>query len=106
MELTSRGEQLFKKCKPCHAVGADAVNKSGPVLTGLVGRTVGSVAGFKYSSAMNEANEAGLVWTPEELAAFLTSPKAYLKGTKMVFVGFRAESDALAVIAYLKTFGN
>ena len=46
------GEKVFKKCAACHAVGAGAKNKVGPVLTGVVGRNVASVEGFKYSDPM------------------------------------------------------
>ena len=45
-------------------------------------------------------------WTPEELHAFLTKPKAYMKKTKMSFNGLKKESDRNAVIEYLKSFGE
>ena len=37
------GEQSFKKCLPCHAVGEDARNKVGPLLNGLEGRRSGTI---------------------------------------------------------------
>src|SRR3546814_3620457 len=43
------GEQVFKRCTACHAVGEDAKNKVGPQLTGVVGRAAGTVEGFKRS---------------------------------------------------------
>ena len=44
------------------------------------------------------------VWTEEELAAFLDSPRKYAKGTKMAFPGLRKEEEIADVIAYLATF--
>jgi cytochrome c len=106
LELAAAGEKVFKKCKSCHQVGERAKNKSGPILNGVVHHAAGSVDGFKYSKAMKAVAEGGLIWTEYELAAFLTKPKAYLKGTKMSFTGLRNEADQLAVIEYLKTFAN
>ncbi len=105
-ELVAAGEKVFKKCKACHQVGDGAKNKAGPVLTGIVGAPAGAVDGFKYSGAMSEAASGGLVWTPEELTAFLTKPKAYMKKTKMSFAGLRKDSDIEAVIAYLQANGG
>src|SRR5262249_41001607 len=45
------GEQSFRKCAPCHAVGEDATNKVGPLLNGLDGRKSGTVEGYSYSDA-------------------------------------------------------
>jgi len=106
LELAAAGEKVFKKCKSCHQVGERAKNKSGPILNGVVHHAAGSVDGFKYSKAMKAVAEGGLIWTEYELAAFLTKPKSYLKGTKMSFTGLRNEADKLAVIEYLKTFAN
>ena len=53
---------------------------------------------------MLDAGDNGLVWSEEDLKAFLSDPKAYMKGTKMSFRGLKDDADALAVIEYLKTF--
>lgn len=105
-ELVKAGENVFKKCKACHQVGEGAKNKSGPQLNGIVGKVAASVDGFKYSKVMRKAGEEGLKWTEEELAAFLTKPKAYMKGTKMSFGGLKKDEDKLAVIEYLKSQDN
>ncbi|MCO6382097.1 MAG: cytochrome c family protein [Vannielia sp.] len=102
----AKGEKVFRKCQACHAVGADAKDKQGPVLNGIIGRAAGSHEGFKYSDAMQEAAAGGLEWTEENLAAFLTKPKDFMKGTKMTFAGLRKEQDVADVLAYLATFAE
>ncbi|MEH6726411.1 MAG: c-type cytochrome [Hyphomicrobiales bacterium] len=105
-DLAAAGEKVFKKCKACHQLGEGAQNRSGPILTGVVGNTAGAVDGFKYSKPMKAAAEGGLIWTAEELAAFLAKPKKYMKGTKMSFAGLKKEADQQAVIEYLKSVGE
>ncbi|WP_406645279.1 c-type cytochrome [Aliisedimentitalea scapharcae] len=105
-ELVAKGEKVFKKCKACHQVGEDAKNKTGPILNGIVGHAAGAVDGFKYSKPMKAAAEDGLVWSDAELAAFLTKPKKYMKGTKMSFSGLKKEKDIDAVLAYLKSYAD
>lgn len=99
----AKGEKVFRKCKACHAVGEGAKNKVGPQLNGIVGRAFGSADGFGYSSALTDMAAEGKTWTEEELAGFLTKPKAYMPGTKMAFAGLRKEADVANVIAYLAT---
>jgi len=105
-ELVAAGERAYRQCSACHQVGEDATNKVGPHLNGVLGRTAGSVEGFRYSNVMAEAGEEGLVWTPETLHDFLSKPRDYLKGTRMSFAGFRDEDDIAAVTAYLSTYGE
>lgn len=100
-ELIKAGEKVFKKCKACHQLGEGAKNRSGPILTGVVGNKAGAVDGFKYSKALTAMAEAGLVWDEVNLHAFLTKPKAFMKGTKMSFAGLKKESDLEAITAYL-----
>lgn len=105
-ELVVAGEKVFKKCAACHAVGSGAKNKSGPQLNGVLGRTFGSVDGFKYSKAFLAAKDEGRAWTEEELAGFLTKPKSHIKGTKMSFSGLKKDQDIAAITEYLKSFGE
>lgn len=98
------GEKVFRKCKACHMVGEDAKNRVGPALNGVVGGPVASVEDFKYSDVFQEKAAAGAVWTEDELAAFLASPRKYAKGTKMAFPGLRKDEEIANVIAYLATF--
>ncbi len=102
--LVAAGEGAFRQCKSCHQVGEGASNRTGPALNGMVGRTIGSVDGFRYSNVFQEANAAGEVWTAENLAAFLADPRGTMPGTKMTFRGVREEADITALIAYLESF--
>lgn len=100
----AKGERVFKKCKACHEIGDGAANKVGPVLTGVVGRTAGTVDGFDYSGALIEKADGGLVWDEQALDTFLTKPKDFIPGTKMTFAGLRKEAERSNLIAYLSGF--
>jgi len=100
--MIKAGSKVFRKCKSCHQIGAKAKNRVGPVLNGIVDGPAGAVDGFRYSKAMEAAAEEGLVWSHDELSAFLADPKGYMKGTKMSFRGVRKEEDIEALIAYLR----
>lgn len=104
--LIAAGEKVFKKCKACHQVGANAKNRSGPHLNGLIGRTMGSVEGFKYSKVFAQALEEGRVWDEASLVEFLSRPRTYMKGTKMSFAGLKKDADLEAITAYLKSVGE
>jgi len=95
------GEKVFKKCAACHSIEEGGKNMVGPNLHGVVGRTTGSVEGFKYSEAMAKLGQEGHVWTVEELNRYLENPKEAIPGNKMTFVGLKKEDDREDVIAYL-----
>ena len=113
------GKRLFRKCQACHKIGEGATNSVGPILTGVVGRKTGSVEGYGYSASNKNAGEQGLVWTEENLTAYLPDPSAFLqkyltdKGKPELFTGnskmpFKLPdpADRADVIAYLKTFSK
>lgn len=104
--LVEAGEKVFRKCKACHQIGDGAKNRSGPVLTGIVGRPAGTVEGFKYSKPLTAMADDGLIWDEDSLTAFLEKPKAFMKGTKMSFAGLKKEDDLAAIIAYLASFAE
>lgn len=104
--LIAAGESAFRQCKACHMVGEGAQNRVGPELNGIIGRTIGSVEGVRYSGVFAEAAAAGETWTPEALTAFLANPSAAMPGTKMSFRGVRDEADITALIAYLASFSD
>jgi len=99
----AKGEKVFRKCQACHAVGADAKNKVGPQLNGVVGRDWGAIEDYKYSNNLIELGD-GKVWDVETLDAYLTKPKDVIPKGKMAFAGLRKEEDRADVIAYLAQF--
>jgi len=96
------GEGQWRACSACHAL-ENGVNGVGPHLFGVVGRDVASVDGFGYSGNLIAVND---VWTPEELNAFLESPRNYAPGTAMGYNGMRRIEDRANLIAYLQTIGG
>jgi cytochrome c len=97
------GEKGFAVCRACHQIGPGAKIAVGPVLNGVVGRKAGTFPGFTYSPANKDS---GIVWTPEELDKYLTSPQAVVPHTKMIFPGIKDEQKRKDVIAYLEQFNE
>ncbi|SEP23028.1 cytochrome c [Salinihabitans flavidus] len=109
------GESEFRKCKSCHMIespeGETIVRggRTGPNLYGIIGQQAGTVEDFRYSNALEEAGENGLVWDEENLAEYVADPRAFLKElgtdgrTKMTFK-LRDGGDDVA--AYLATFSS
>jgi len=96
------GEKEFLVCRACHQIGPTAKNAVGPVLNGVVGRKAGTYPGYEYSDANKNS---GIVWTPEELDEYLTSPQTAVPHTKMVFPGLQDAQKRKDVIAFLEQFG-
>jgi cytochrome c len=93
------GETLFKKnCAICHTL-EEGKNKIGPSLAGVVGRKAGSVPGFAYSAANKNSGDT---WDEMTLDTYLTDPRKFMPGTKMVFAGLKNSEDRKALIEYLK----
>lgn len=100
------GEQKFsERCAMCHSIGGQAA-KNGPDLSNVIGRPAASLEGFKYSDAMLEAAEAGVVWDLETLAKFIAKPRSVVNGSNMSFTGYRNPEDVANVIAYLAKFST
>jgi len=97
------GEKIAKKCASCHTFEKGGPNKIGPNLWNVVGAKTAHIDGFNYSGAMQGMEKE---WDYEALGEFLYSPKNYVKGTKMTFVGLKKDQDRADVIAYLRTLSD
>ena len=105
------GEKTFKKCKACHMIvspeGEEIFKggKTGPNLYGVVGRVAGTQEDFdRYKGGLEEAAEAGFVWTEEAIAAYVEDPKAWLGDNgfaKQSGMSFKLRKGGEDVAAYL-----
>ena len=94
------GKAVFERtCRNCHA-SEIGVNKVGPSLWNVIGRTPASVPDFNYSDAMKANKE---VWSATTLDAYLADPRGDIHGVKMFFKGLPEAKDRADVIAYLQT---
>ena len=96
------GERTFLQCVACHVV-EPGVNRSGPSLAGIIGRTAGTVDGYNYTEA--NAN-SGITWSLEKMYQYLENPRRVVPGTKMAFAGLKDGQDRANVIAYLQSTGE
>jgi cytochrome c len=87
-----RGKELFATCAACHSDKPDAI---GPTLQGVYGRKSGSIADFRYSTAMKRAN---LTWDESNLRDYIKE-----KGNRMPFGGLSDSDDVNDIVAYLKS---
>ncbi|MEQ9448754.1 MAG: cytochrome c family protein [Rhodospirillaceae bacterium] len=92
------GKRQFAPCSACHTVEEGGPNKVGPNLFGIMGRAAGTREDFIYSPALKNS---GVVWTEDNLRAWIMKPQDFIKGTKMPFPGYPKEEMVDNVIAYL-----
>lgn len=98
LPFEEQGRRLFAAhCASCHSV--DGSPKPGPDLRGVQDRTVASLTGFSYSTALRGA---GGHWDYDRLSDFIANPQKKIPGTTMKDTGIHAY-DTHAVLAYLAT---
>jgi len=104
------GEKAFRQCKACHSIQSpdgEMIVKGGrvgPNLYGVIGRTAGSVEGFRYSNALAAKAEDGLVWDETNIVEYAKDPNAFLDGRgKMTF---RLRKGGEDIAAFLATFSE
>jgi cytochrome c len=96
------GEQSFKKCLACHAIGPGAKNKVGPELNGLDGRKSGTAPSYNYSDANKNS---GITWNKETFEKYIADPRGVVPGTKMIFPGIKNDKERDNLWAYISQFG-
>lgn len=94
----AKGERLFNRCKACHTIEKGGADRQGPNLHGVFGRTAGTKEGYNYSKAMKAS---GVVWDNDSLDAYITNPRAFIPGNKMIFAGLKSEAQRADLLAYL-----
>jgi len=109
----AQGEKDFSRCRACHSIESPDETfvrggRGGPNLYGIVGRQAGTDPDYRYEGSIIEAGEAGLTWTEELIAAYITDPRGFIAGyvdrPKVRMPLQRLENPA-DVAAYLATFG-
>ncbi len=94
------GKSVFNSnCSICHSV-QPGKNMIGPSLFGVVGRKTGTVPGFHYSPANQNAN---ITWDQATLDKYLQSPRSVIPGTIMTYGGLKDDTKRSDLIAYLAT---
>ncbi|WP_107495845.1 cytochrome C [Thalassobius sp. I31.1] len=120
-----KGEQLFGRCVACHVIIDNDNNLlvdggiTGPNLYGVIGRIAGTENDYlnggprlpvgMFTDSMKDAGAAGLVWTEENLAAFVANPIGFVReytgnDRSRVNMSVRFPQGGEDIAAYLATF--
>ena len=94
----ARGQREATACWSCHDVTGSAL-KVGPPLGEMMGRRVGAVPGFPYSDALRGSD---VVWTEQNLDAFLGAPQRLFPGNRMISPALREPQRRADLIFFLK----
>jgi cytochrome c len=99
-----RGREIFlQSCQPCHDAKPGS-HQVGPSLYGVLGREVGTAAGYRrYSRALKEAKGP---WTAERLDRYLSDPQAMFPEQRKRYDGLENLQDRVDLIAYLRQVGT
>lgn len=102
--LAAGAATYAENCARCHMIGAGARHRIGPHLNEIVERAAGQQAGYAFSAAMVAAGVEGLMWTSEELDAFIANPRSVVTSTKMLFPGLEDADQRAALIAFIESY--
>lgn len=112
------GEKSFSQCVSCHGVISPAgrvfhrASPTGPNLWGVVGRQAGTYENYsRYSRAIREAGDAGIIWNEANFVAFLHDPSGFLRHATgdtraRSNMNHRLQGSAEDLFAYLAQFRN
>ncbi|KPQ08163.1 MAG: cytochrome c [Rhodobacteraceae bacterium HLUCCA12] len=111
------GEQQWRQCRACHMIAppeGDAIQNGGrvgPNLYGVIGRQAGTVEGFRYSDALVQAGEDGLVWDEESFVEYVQNPTAFIRdvtgdSSARSPMNFQMRSGAEDMYAYLESLNG
>lgn len=98
------GEAVAKKCTSCHTFDKGGKNGIGPNQWNLLGSHFAHAGEFAYSPALSALKDKK--WGFQELSDFIASPKKYVPGNKMSFVGIKNPQDRANLIAYLNSMSD
>lgn len=100
----AKGEATFKKCTSCHTVDQGGANGLGPNLYGILGSAMASGrGGFAYSDGLKAK---GGKWDWASMNQWLTSPSAFVTGTKMSFAGITDPQERANLMVFLNSKGS
>jgi cytochrome c len=86
-------------CRQCHVTN-EGDHRLGPSLHNIIGREAGSAPGFRYSSAMQNAD---LVWDEDTLDRYIENPDAVVPGNNMKpYSGITDPEERAKIIAHLE----
>lgn len=95
-----QGKRLFLQCQACHAIIPDAATKVGPNLYDIFEKKAGTSNDYGYSQAMAQSD---IVWTEDNLDAFIAGPSTFIPGTSMGFSGVISPEQRHNLVAFLKS---
>ena len=102
-QTVNAGQLLFNNaCRTCHTI-KEGDNRLGPNLYKILGRKVGSVPNYVYSSAMRSAD---FVWDKEKIDRFIENPDTVVPGNKMKPYDGLASAERAKLISFLESLTN
>jgi cytochrome c len=101
-DAVAGGKVFATECGECHSL-REGKDKKGPSLFGIVDAKAAQRAGYAYSDGLRAS---GLVWTPENLASYVTNPRKLVPGGKMKYDGLADAQQRDDLIAYLQSAGK